>query len=1072
MFQRKYSDDLDFETRLLLLTKKVERLETELKNKANILPIMVIESESEIEPESEQEHEPEVDLTAKTKIEPQEDLKPISEYVLDPEPRSSNSDFKTEVETQSNPIDKKPKPLSVYVSKQLQEKELEKDAFSIEKHIGLCWLNRIGTISLVLGVALFIIYSFQSSGPFLKLAVGALTGIVLLSWGEIFEKSKQHEEISFADKFWGRSLMGGGWALIYFTGYASYHIDGAKILSNLILEDILLTTICLSALNHACGKNSQIMATMVILLSFTTILFSEIGIGTVYWILALGVRALPACSSMGWFGLLLITTALGYGSYATVIEQHLPTESIGFFNNLGKLIGMTLFWMSCNSATIGAIRQTVSDSRLLGLTTLFNGLCIIWIATGLLQNIQGTLQLDYLAPLLIGSFYCFTYRPSIKPNLVSLASLRLTMGMWFITYAMSLAGQTLEWQTNYWLIQIVLFIAIGARLEISLMRNFAYALAGYTGLQKIGLFMEAPYTNAYLQAFFTSSIFYASWQSHKMNPFLSSLHGRNYLFWAFQLFAWLTPFVGALQMYQSTCAQAVIGQIFGWLILYSAFLQVCLKSQTPMWRMAVAIGFGLAAAYSLQIEYNPIVTSTIALTYLVSALICHFNKKALGALDAKFLYRLFIAAFAVLTWYHTQSLKGFFTDFLALKWSLESLALIGMGYALKDSFARYVGFLGFGLVTITCFMNSSSLNSTETSFVILVLYALGQLYRKTRGKHLQKDEHVLANCFESAGTLITAISIWQLVPSQYIPIALASQSLILLLYGILLRDKPFYLSSMTVCILWGAKSFYTTNSVLLSILLVAIVSIQACIASLSANRIGIRISKMLYEFFMLSSAIACGTHTYFHAHGDFNYLALKWAGEAGILFAIGYANRNNFTRNTANVWLAITGYFLASHMGPWHSMEMIAIIALFYTIGTVYRFSNRKLIESSEKTFCHYFEVSANILLSLALWDLMPSEWLTASLALQGFLLLAIGFILPDRAFRYSGLTVFLLLGTKLLMDDFICARTDVRILSVIWAGSVLIASSFMYAKWGWRLKQVNKDTSANSAASPAQCVE
>ncbi|MDX2107534.1 MAG: hypothetical protein SFY67_14125 [Candidatus Melainabacteria bacterium] len=151
---------------------------------------------------------------------------------------------------------------------------------------------------------------------------------------------------------------------------------------------------------------------------------------------------------------------------------------------------------------------------------------------------------------------------------------------------------------------------------------------------------------------------------------------------------------------------------------------------------------------------------------------------------------------------------------------------------------------------------------------------------------------------------------------------------------------------------------------------------------------------------------------------------------------------------------------------------MPAIIALFYTIGTVYRFSNKKLIESSEKTFCHYFEVSASILSSLALWDLMPREWLTASLALEGFSLLVIGFILPDKPFRYSGLAVFLLLGTKLLVDDFICARTDVRILSVIWAGSVLIASSFMYAKWGWKLKQFNKDTPTNSVASPAQCVE
>ncbi len=455
----------------------------------------------------------------------------------------------------------------------------------------------------------------------------------------------------------------------------------------------------------------------------------------------------------------------------------------------------------------------------------------------------------------------------------------------------------------------------------------------------------------------------------------------------------------------------------------------------------------------MQIAHNPLVASIVVATYLISALICQFNKKALGDFDSKTLYRIIITGCAILSWFHTQSQNGFSTNLIALKWSVESLVFIGIGYWLKDSFTRYLGFLGFVLVMVSCLANSSSLNASETQTIIAILYALGQLYRKTHGKHLHKDELVLANYFEAAGTLLTTITIWQLAPAQWVPLCLATQSLLLLLAGILLRDKPFLVWAMAASFLWGIKSLLTENSLISSVALVLIVSTQTLITRISKKRIGSQIAITKYRFYLASAAIVCGAHTYFHGHGDFNYLSLKWAAGATVVFIVGYWLRDAFTRNIANIWFAIITLFLICRIGPWHGAEITLIVSLFYAIGLVYRFSNTTRIERVAKLLSHYFEVSASVLTSLALWELVPREWLTASLALQGFSLLIAGFLLPDKLFRFSGLAAFLLLGTKLLIDDLLGARTDIRILSVIYAGAVLLTSSFMYAKWGRRLK-------------------
>ena len=48
----------------------------------------------------------------------------------------------------------------------------------LESRIGSHWLNRIGILSLVLGTAFFLVYSFQYLGPLAKVAMGYGVGVL------------------------------------------------------------------------------------------------------------------------------------------------------------------------------------------------------------------------------------------------------------------------------------------------------------------------------------------------------------------------------------------------------------------------------------------------------------------------------------------------------------------------------------------------------------------------------------------------------------------------------------------------------------------------------------------------------------------------------------------------------------------------------------------------------------------------------------------------------------------------------------------------------------------------------
>ncbi|GEM_PF-2753264 len=122
---------------------------------------------------------------------------------------------------------------------------------NLESDIGKKWLPKIGIVSIVLGVAFFVVYAIQNRwiGPAGQVAIGVLAGISLVIAGEIFERRGYYN--------YAMTLVGGGFAIIYFSMFAAYKFYS---LLPLAADVAAISLIIIGAVYFSIRYNSRIIA--------------------------------------------------------------------------------------------------------------------------------------------------------------------------------------------------------------------------------------------------------------------------------------------------------------------------------------------------------------------------------------------------------------------------------------------------------------------------------------------------------------------------------------------------------------------------------------------------------------------------------------------------------------------------------------------------------------------------------------------------------------------------------------------------------------------------------------------
>lgn len=158
---------------------------------------------------------------------------------------------------------------------------------NLEEALGTNWLNKLGVIVLVIGVALFLAYELKTMGHAGKIMVGYLTAASLLGAGIIFERREHWRIIAHAG-------IGGGWALIFFTTYAMRFIEASRIEGLSDSADLILLLILAAGMvAHTLRYHSQAVTGLAFLLAFSTVNIGHGGVGGLWAgaILAAGLCA-------------------------------------------------------------------------------------------------------------------------------------------------------------------------------------------------------------------------------------------------------------------------------------------------------------------------------------------------------------------------------------------------------------------------------------------------------------------------------------------------------------------------------------------------------------------------------------------------------------------------------------------------------------------------------------------------------------------------------------------------------------------------------------------------------------
>ena len=184
----------------------------------------------------------------------------------------------------------------------------------IEERLGANWLNKIGTAAFVIGVALLLNYSMHYLGPAGKIALGYFLSATLLVLGVIGERNERYRVA-------GRAVLGGGWALAYFTTYALHNVAAVKLVDSAAVGFTLLFIVAAAMVAHSLKYHSEITTGFAYLLAFASIAISEIPLGALVAGALLAASLVVVLRSRKWYAIEPLAVIATYSVHWLWLDQ-------------------------------------------------------------------------------------------------------------------------------------------------------------------------------------------------------------------------------------------------------------------------------------------------------------------------------------------------------------------------------------------------------------------------------------------------------------------------------------------------------------------------------------------------------------------------------------------------------------------------------------------------------------------------------------------------------------------------------------------------------------------------------
>jgi uncharacterized membrane protein len=209
----------------------------------------------------------------------------------------------------------------------------------LEQLLGLNLFAKVGIVLLVLGLALLGRIALIAMGPGPRVALTYAIATAMLGGGIWLERRERYRLL-------GRTGIGGGWALLFFTTYAMHHVAPMTVMRSNTFDCILMLAVAIVMVVHTLRYRSQLVTGLAFLLGFSTVALSQ---DTVYAlvagvILALGIAIIAL--RMSWFELETFGILASYANHFYWLYKLYPDGIAGhaFPEFWPSAIILVLYW--------------------------------------------------------------------------------------------------------------------------------------------------------------------------------------------------------------------------------------------------------------------------------------------------------------------------------------------------------------------------------------------------------------------------------------------------------------------------------------------------------------------------------------------------------------------------------------------------------------------------------------------------------------------------------------------------------------------------------------------------------
>ena len=189
-----------------------------------------------------------------------------------------------------------------------------------EAVVGENWLNKLGVLVLVIGIALLLGYEFTRVGPFGRVAIGMAVSLTMLIGGVFIERKRGYA-------IFARGLIGGGWAALYFTTYAMHALPAAKVIDNPYIATALVLAVASGMILHSLRYRSQTVSGLAYFIAFATLALSESTVFSVLALLPLAASLLYLAYRFAWNQMAVFGLFATYATCASRPDADAPLAS-------------------------------------------------------------------------------------------------------------------------------------------------------------------------------------------------------------------------------------------------------------------------------------------------------------------------------------------------------------------------------------------------------------------------------------------------------------------------------------------------------------------------------------------------------------------------------------------------------------------------------------------------------------------------------------------------------------------------------------------------------------------------